>query len=322
MVVVSVFGINAQAQLLPNFGEARSGTAGFQFSKIIVDPRGAAMGGSNIADASDASSLFWNPALSARLERSEFMLSHTEYVADINYDYLSYVHRINNFAIGGSIQFLGSGDIIETTEFEQTGTGRTFSTSHFSVGLSAAQNITEYFSYGLTFRYLRENIAEVSIQTAAIDFGFFYEVPDTDVRFAVGINNFGLDGESSGTVTRPTLEGDQDEDPSDEIPLPTSFNMGVAYDVFTSETSNLLLTAQISNPSDNTERLSIGAEYSFMSRFFLRTGYRFGIEEEKIPAAGVGTNFDMLGRKLTVDYSYNNFERLGATHRVALKIEL
>lgn len=59
-----------------SFGEDRAGTEGFQFTKIAVDPRSAAMGNSNMADAYDASSLYWNPALSARLEGSNVMLSH------------------------------------------------------------------------------------------------------------------------------------------------------------------------------------------------------------------------------------------------------
>ena len=37
-----------------SFGQDRAGTEGFQFTKIPVDPRSAAMGNSNMADAMDA----------------------------------------------------------------------------------------------------------------------------------------------------------------------------------------------------------------------------------------------------------------------------
>ena len=40
-----------------SFGKDRSGTEGFQFTKITVDARSAAMGNSNMADALDGSSL-------------------------------------------------------------------------------------------------------------------------------------------------------------------------------------------------------------------------------------------------------------------------
>ena len=71
-----------------------------------------------MADAMDGSSLYWNPALSSETTRSEFMVSHTEYVAGIQRGYFSYIQRINNYAVGVSVQYLGSGDIMETTEFQ------------------------------------------------------------------------------------------------------------------------------------------------------------------------------------------------------------
>ena len=56
----------ARAQILPAFGNDRKGTAGFQFLKIPVDARAAAMGETVVANAFDASALFWNPALAAQ----------------------------------------------------------------------------------------------------------------------------------------------------------------------------------------------------------------------------------------------------------------
>lgn len=313
---------SAFAQLLPNFGEARSGTAAFQFTKIMVDARSAAMGGSSMADAIDASSLYWNPALAAEMERSEFMMGHTSYLVDINMEYLSYVHKVGDFAIGGVLQYLGSGDIEETTELQKLGTGRTFSTAHFSVGISASQKLTELFSYGIKLSYLEEKIEEISIKTGAIDFGFFYRVGDTGMRFAVGINNFGLDGMASGTTMRTTLEGVIEEEASDEDPLPTRFNIAAAYDVLETENSKLVLTTQISNPSDNAERFSVGTEYTYANQFFLRTGYEFGVEERLIPSMGMGIKIPFSEKELFADYAFSLYDRLGAIHRLSIRFGL
>lgn len=318
-----IWAISGPSVFAQSFGQDRAGTESFQFTKIAVDPRSAAMGNSNMADAADGSSLYWNPALSARLEGSNLMVSHTAYFSGINVDYLSYIHRVGTFAFGGSVQYLNSGDIRETTEFQPFGTGRTFSTHHFSAGLSAAHQVTDLFSYGLTVKMLSFRILEVEYNTGAIDFGFSYSVGDTGLRFAVGINNFGLDSSPSGTITRTDeTEGEIIEEPNDDASLPTRFHIGAAYDVLETEQSKLIVTGQVTNPSDNAEKFNIGAEYIFMNQFFLRTGYEFGVEERKIPSLGGGVEINVLNKVFKADYSYTMFERLGEIHRIAISFSL
>ena len=305
-----------------SFGQDRAGTEGFQFTKIAVDPRSAAMGNSNMADAIDGSSLYWNPALAGRLQGSNIMIGHTAYFADINLDYFSYIQNIGDFAIGGSIQYLNSGDIIETTEYQPLGTGRNFSTQHLAAGLSGAHQVTDLFSYGITLKFMMENIEEVSYSTGAIDFGFHYLVGNTGLRFAVGINNFGLDAAPSGSTTQLSLSGTKDTEPEVYSSLPTRFHIGAAYDLIETEQYKLILTGQITNPSDNAEQFNIGAEYSFMSQFFIRTGYEFGIEERKIPSLGGGVKVKVGNTVLKADYAYTLYERLGEIHRIAISFGL
>ncbi|MBK98826.1 MAG: hypothetical protein CL672_08580 [Balneola sp.] len=305
-----------------SFGQDRAGTEGFQFTKIPVDPRSAAMANSNMADAMDGSSLYWNPALSAETTGSEIMVSHTEYVAGIQQDYFSYIQRINSYAIGVSVQYLGSGDIIETTEFQPFGTGRIFSTHHMAAGLSIAQKVTDLFSYGLTFKYLLEKVEEIQYQTGAIDFGFAYRVGDTGLRFAVGINNFGLDAAPDGNTQRESLEGVLELEPETNISLPTRFHIGAAYDLVDNQLNKVTFTVQITNPSDNAEQLNIGAEYSFMDQFHLRTGYEYGQLERIIPSLGGGISTPFAGHILRADYAYTRFERLGQIHRIGVSISL
>lgn len=317
LISAGLSGLKAQG-----FGEDRAGTESFQFTKIPVDPRSAAMGNSNMADAADGSSLYWNPALAARVDQPTFMLSHTSYVADVSVDYLSYIHKFGDFAVGASVHYLNSGEIKETTEFQPFGTGRMFSTQHIAAGVSGAHQVTDLFSYGITLKLLTEKIEEVSYISGAIDFGFSYLVGDTGLRFAVGINNFGLDGAPSGTTTREDLNGVQEIEPDEYSSLPTRFHIGAAYDVIKSESNSLIVTAQITNPSDNAEQFNIGAEYGFMDQFYVRTGYEFGIEERKIPSMGGGIKVPFAGKTIQADYAYTLFERLGDIHRIAISISL
>lgn len=311
----------AQA-LVPSFGSARAGTSGFQFIKIGVDPRAAAMGNSSVADAKDASSLYWNPALAVQMEKSQYMVSYISYFADINVGYMSYIHYLKKYqlSLGLSLQFLDSGNIDETSEFKPFGTGRTFKTVHYALGLTASQRLTELFSYGITLRYLDERIENVQMQTGTVDFGFFYKVGETGLRFAVGVTNFGFDASPSGNTTRQTIGGELEIKDFEAVSPPTSFSIGAAYDAWKNETMNLIVTAQLTKPSDNAEKTAVGAELGFLNQFFFRTGYEFGVEEILFPSAGFGVKRNVGAYTLDLDLSYTNYERLGNLPRFAMKV--
>ncbi|CAN5439467.1 type IX secretion system outer membrane channel protein PorV [soil metagenome] len=308
--------------ILPTLGDSRSGTSGFQFLKVNVDARSAAMGSSNVAAAVDGSSLYLNPALASRMDKSQFYLSHTSYFADISLNYAGFVQKFNTVAIGGSLMFLDSGVMDETTEFNPFGTGRTFRTIHMAGALTFSQRLTNYFSYGASIKYLDERIEEIQTQTMVVDVGFFYQVGETGLRFAIGLNNFGFDSSPSGETTRQTLDGPVTETNFEEVSPPTMFMIGAAFDAYESENFNLLLTGQVTNPSDNAERFSIGSELGFIDRFFVRAGYEFGVEEALYPNGGVGFKVPFLNQDLAVDYGFSTRERLGNLHRFALKFNI
>ena len=321
-LAASPFGAHAQS-LLPSLGGDRAGLSGFQFTKIDVDPRSAAMGSSAMADATGPASLYWNPALAALSPRSELMTGYTTYVVDIPMNYVAGYARLGEFALGASLQYLSSGEMDVTTEFAPSGTGQTFRTSHYSVGLTASQRLTESFAYGLTLRYLHESFFGVTYPTFGLDFGFHYAIPATGLRFGVGISNFGLDAAAEGTLSRPDIDGAGDEILEDDLQsllLPTRFSIAAAYDVLRTGPHSLLLTTQITNPSDNAERFGFGLEYGFMEQFFVRTGYQSGHEEGRLPSAGAGVRVSVGPRALHVDYAYSAFERLGSIHRLALRL--
>lgn len=319
-----VFGLSevVSAQLLPSLGGSRSGTSGFQFLKINVDARSAAMGGSNVADAKDGSAFYVNPALAAQMDGSQVYLSHTAYFVDISMNYASYVHRMGNIALGGSLMYLNSGEMDETNEFNPFGTGRTFRTVHMAAGLSFAQRLTDLFSYGVTAKYLDERIEEVQAQNLVFDIGFFYRVGDTGLRFAIGLNNFGVDATPSGETTRMTLDGEVVETEFEDISPPTTFIIGAAYDAWSNDEFSVLVTGQITNPSDNAERLSLGTELGYMDQFYLRVGYEFGVDESKLPSFGAGFKLPVANYDIGLDYGFSTRERLGSLHRLALKFNL
>ncbi|MCC5925209.1 MAG: PorV/PorQ family protein [Bacteroidetes bacterium] len=318
-LVVSAEPLLAQRSLIPSLGNSRSGTSGFQYLKINVDARSAAMAGSNIADASDVSALYLNPALAVQRQGNQFYLAHTAYFADISMNYIGYVHRHRNFAFGGAITYLDSGSMEETTEFNPFGTGRTFRTIHMAAQLTMAQELTNLFSYGVSIKYLDERVEEIQSQTTVVDIGFFYRVGDTGLRFAIGLNNFGIDATPSGETERQTLDGRVIETEFEDVGAPTTFSIGAAFDAYRTDNLSVLVTGAVINPSDNAERFSVGTELGYMNMFYTRLGYEFGVDEASLPSFGVGFKLPVLNYGLGVDYGFSTRDRLGSLHRIALK---
>jgi hypothetical protein len=314
-----------RAQLLPAFGGDRAGTSGFQFLKIPVDARAAALGQTVVANAFDASALFWNPALAAQTEGFHAAFNHTAYYADVNLDFAGAMYRLpfGGLVLGASLQALGTDDMNVTTELEPFGTGETFRFASTAAGLTVSQRLTDLFSYGVTAKWVRESTAGVTTNTAVLDIGIFYRIGNTGAQMAVAVRNFGLDGEPGGEIARVVLEGEGTlvEDDFESITPPTTFLLGFAYYALQGNPRNdLMLSAQLNNPNDNVENWNLGAEYTWNSLLILRAGYRFGIEEYTMPSFGVGLMIPYLGPTLRFDYGFSNRERLGTIHRFGLNL--
>jgi hypothetical protein len=318
---------DATAQILPSFGGDRAGTSGFQFLKIAVDGRSAAMGETVVANASDASALFWNPALAAKTEFFQLSVSHTAYFTDVNMEFLAatFKPKGSNFALGASVQTLSSGEMDVTTEFQPFGTGETFTFRDLAAGLTFSQSLTDLFSYGVTAKYVRESSAGISTSTVLFDLGIYYAVGNTGAAMGVAVRNFGLDGTPSGEIDRVVIGSPVPvvEDKFESITPPTTFLLGFSYELLRGQEANdLVVSAQLNNPNDNAENWNVGVEYIWNQILVLRAGYRFGIEEYDIPSFGAGINIPYFGRDLRFDYGFSRLSRLGTVHRVGLNVSL
>ena len=326
LFLLTLTAIPSSAQIVPSFGSDRAGTSGFQFLKIPVDARSAAMGQAVVANAFDASSTFWNPALTAQNTGFQLGANHTAYFADVSLDFFAASFHLAGprITLGASLQSMNSGEMDVTTEFQPFGTGETFRSISMAGGLTFSQQLTDLFSYGVTTKLVRENVAEIVTNTVVFDLGIFYRVGTTGAQVAVAIRNFGLDGTPSGEIDRIAFgEGIITEDEFERITPPTTFLLGLTYTLFQANTMNdLIVSAQLNNPNDNAESLNFGAEYTWNSLLMLRTGYQFGIDEYTLPSAGAGIMLPLSGPELRFDYGFSRLERLGNVHRVSLNVAL
>ena len=305
------------------------GTSGAQFLKMDVDARTVGLGGANVAVTRGAMALYYNPAGIANLDKRSLAFSYTDWVADIKYNYLAYETPVSGFGnIGVHLAVLTMGDMEITTLEQQEGTGESFGANSWVVGITNAYQLTNRFAFGVTAKYVREKISELSANAIAFDVGTLYYTGFRTLRIAMSTRNFGTDTKFDGNELETTL--DEDNNPStapilikketQSQPLPLSFRLGVAYDFEFNEQSKLMATVDGYNTRDRGQQASVGAEYTWRNQLAVRAGYKLRADEENV-ALGAGYDFDVSGfGTVGISYAWANIGRLQNAHRFSLML--
>jgi hypothetical protein len=315
-----------QAQLLPTFGDSRSGSTGMQFLKIAPDARSLALGGAFVATTNDVSAMYWNPAGITQTDTGKVnvQLSHTRYFGDISANYAGAVTRLGKYSfVGLQVFSMDYGTMEETTEFDPKGTGRTFALSNYYIGLSFAQILTNNFSFGLNARYANEGFPGVSIHNVLFDLGLKYDIGVKNTRFGVSFSNFGFNVNPEGKATVLKFNGPTDISNFTTVTVPGIFRLGVAFDPLMGYKHNITVSAQLNHPTDNNETYGLGAEYAFKRFAYGRIGYEFGSDEKYIaPSAGIGLKLRRNFGGLTIDYGYLAKSTIGSIQRITLAVNI
>ncbi len=315
------FALGASAQgLLPELGEQRAGIASATFLKIGVGARAAAMGGAYTAMANDASALYWNPAGLAQIGQNELVVSHLDWLVDIDLEYLGYTHQINeNIAVGAFINFLHLADMPVTDEYHPYGNGHYFSYSDMATGLSASIKMTDRFSFGITGKYVREDIDNLHMDAVLVDFGTFYWTGFRTLRIAASVRNFGGDFQPGGAYLRRET-GSVTEAEYQSFSAPAIFSIGAAMDVYSENEHVVTMAAEMNHPMDNKERFIVGGEYRFKNTLAVRTGYSGGNDENRW-TFGAGLLLHLFGKQFKFDYAYADYENITMTQQLTFGFE-
>ncbi len=281
----------------------KAGSAGLQFLKIGVGARECAMGEATLGTTRGINSIFWNPAGIAYIEKREVFFSHTGWLLDINHSATALGTRVGNIGvIGLSFVYLGLPEFEETTVKMQEGTGRMISAHDIAVGLSIARRFTNKLSMGGQIRYVREKLDQDSFSNILLDIGAMYYTGYRNLFISVSAQHFGPDIKML----------------RDKFRMPLIFKVGLADDLFTTESQRLTAAIDLVHPTDNTERMNFGLEYGFLNWIFLRSGYRLNSDLGEW-SFGAGLNQSLIGVDGTVDYSYTDYGKImGAVNRISV----
>jgi len=316
------------------FGQSKTGSTAAPFLNIGIGPRSIAMGGAFVATANDVSSLYWNPAGAARMNKSGALFAHSKWFADINYNWAGAVINLDDAGVFGiSVTNLDYGDMELTTLSEPGGTGGTFSANDMAIAITYAKNLTDRFSIGGSVKYISQNIWNSSASTIAVDLGVLFHSDVYGLRIGAAITNLGGDMQISGSDLNvqhdidQTIYGNNDQIlatlNTDKWPLPLTFKIGVAMDVLNMTDHRITVGIDALHPSDNKESLNIGMEYEIFNMVALRTGYKsmFLENSEEGLTFGFGLRYDFTpSLALSIDYAYQQFGILKDTQHFSVGV--
>jgi hypothetical protein len=264
-----------------------AGTTGANFLKIGVGARAAALGDAFTVIVDDSTSLYWNPAGLAKMEKGQLSATYNIWFAGINQGYLGVGFPLSGKGIvAGGVNYVDMGDFDGRDEFgNPTGT---FTASALNYQLGYANGIGEKLIWGISAGIVQDTIADDIKSTYAANFGLIFKSSES-LSLGLAVQNIG---------------GQLGSDP-----LPFVAKVGMAY-----TWKSLLLALDIASPTDNDLYYCAGIEWWIMDGIALRVGYKTNQDIGQGLTAGLG--FDK--GKIRFDYAYVPYGELGNTHKVSL----
>lgn len=331
--ILFAFASNLSAQQQTPFVKSVSnvGTSAATFLNIGVGARAIAMGAAFTAVANDASALYWNPAGISLCRHPEITFNHLDWLLDIYHDFVGVVIPAGRHSFGASLTYLGMPDQKVRTVARPEGTGNFYSASDLSLAVSYAFQFTDQFAMGMTAKYIHQQIYNTSASAYAVDFGVHYRPSSIKwMQLGMQIANFGTDLKLSGRALAQKIDIDPKHNSNDRLPasldtdafsLPLVFRFGLAATTFHSKQHHLVTAMDLIHPSDNTESVNLGLEYTFHGFAVLRAGYSSLGERDYRETGGLtlgaGLKIYVAGVLMILDYAYRDFGILNNVSRVS-----
>ncbi|MEO0075505.1 MAG: PorV/PorQ family protein [candidate division WOR-3 bacterium] len=277
------------------------------FEDFGASAKALGLGNAYTAVASDASAIYYNPAGSNLLNRSQILFLHSEnYTGGIvQNNFISYVYLTKPQSYGVALLTNRIPDIKITKlpypDLPPSDTNRPYidrivNASDWIVYFNYAHNIVTNLNLGFNFKLIYRSLGIGSAFGTGLDFGAIYQMP-VDLMVATKISNL---------TTSPLFWSNKTR----EVIMPKLF-VGLAKQIKLNNAS-LLLSSDLENNFDQNELYAnFGAEYHYKNAFSLRAGlFRYN------PCFGVGLNY----KRFFLDYAFvsSSFQaELGSSHKMS-----
>jgi len=342
-IVFIVGGLYAQSQTARTYSN--------EFLNIGVSARALAMGNAVVAQTTDVTSGYWNPAGLSKVHNQQISLMHAAYFANIaQYDYIGFAKPLNDkTSVGVSLIRFGVDNIMNTTQLidEQGNINYDrisyFSTGDYALNLSLGhQNLMEGLDVGATAKLIYRHIGNfASGYGFGFDIGAQYHLQNWQfglmARDITTTFNYWRINQSAFDDIAQSIPGQNQEAPSKiELTLPKLqlgvnriFHLKEHLDLSTEMDINMRFFKMHSLISSNFVSVNpaLGVEVNYYKTAFLRLGVNNFQKEQYFdnqevtfqPNAGLGFKY----KGIAVDYALTNIGSSGFfSHVFSLQIDL
>ena len=287
----------------------------YQFLKLDMSARAAALGGSYVANTDDPDVIFYNPAGIEFLDKNPVSFSFVKHLLDINLASLAYSTEINGIGrIGAAVKYINYGKFTAADEFgNKTGD---YGAGEVAFIAGYANLLDKNFSYGANLEFIYSKIADRYSTALAFDAGLHYSIPSAETDFGFSILNAGTQLASYYST-------------KENLPLDIVF--GVSKKM---EHIPVRLSLDFHNLNDQSDSFfqkfqafSIGAEFNLSKVLKLRFGYDNERRTELTVGgfsglAGFNAGLGAVISNYRFDYGFSSLGLIGALHRISISTNL
>ncbi len=273
-------------------------TTGLSQLRLPYAPRPAALGEAVVGEPGQVTSLLINPSSVRSADASAIAFSHTEWIQDIRSEFLSASVALEPLTLAFHVLHSGIPGI-EVREQPGPPVG-TFTAQSAAFGVTAATDILEPVTVGVTLKYLYEKIYVDQATGFAFDIGGTVLTPVNGLSAGIALTNVGSMG---------AFRSERDD-------LPSQLRLGAAYTIEEESFKILLYPSILHNFIIETNHLQLGTEVVYEQTVALRVGYQTGFDARGL-SAGVGFRYGMFA----VDYAFVPFSAsLGSAHLASVGV--
>jgi len=311
----------------------KTGTTAAKFLSTNIGSKAVGMGGAFTALANDGSAMYWNPAGIGFNRLRNVYVNHSDWIADITFDYFSLSIPLNkNRFLGINVTSVTMGEM-EVTRYGNEDTGETFSASDNAFALTYALNLTDRFSIGFNGKYIQQTIANNHANGLALDLGTLFDTP-YGFRLGTSISNFGPKIKMTGDDLLVAVDVDESIHgnnesvtgflATDDFDLPLVLRVGISDDLNIGKIVRMTWALDTNSPNDNTSYINAGMEVGLFDDFFkLRAGLNSLLldDREREFSLGFGIKSPIfIKQNLQINYCFEALNHLGDVHQISLEI--
>lgn len=280
-------------------GDGKAGSTYLDVFGIGVGAAPSALGAYTGAPG-DLWSLTYNPAGLAAIPQLKLGMSQIDWFEDTSFSYLGVGLPRGD---GGLALGLAYFDLGAITVLDDQGTNLNESAEAYNFGFVGGYgfqvpNMCD-LSAGVSGHVIQANFDDETSTAIGVNLGLLYALMENQVHVGAAVRNLGTqfqfaEGEDDQTVT---------------------YAAGVSYATTAGQIPNVdvLVAADALMPKDQDVQMGVGGEVWVYDVLALRAGYKTGPETGNL-SYGAGFKYS----DFQLDYTYADFEDLGATHRISL----